>query len=131
VVFELIFGTALVNSYLVYKENYAVSKVTILQFRESIVRSLLLGVPFEKLKSGPRQKSTGQTKRKLADHKLEEREGSARNVRRRCTGCYEQGRKQQSREASYAAANKVKTLCSDCDKFFCLECFNKKHHVTE
>ena len=30
VVFELIFGTALVNSYLVYKENYALNKVAIL-----------------------------------------------------------------------------------------------------
>ncbi len=35
-----------------YKENYAASKVTILHFRESLVRSLLLGMPFEKLKPG-------------------------------------------------------------------------------
>jgi hypothetical protein len=89
VAFELVFGTALVNSYLIYKENYAASKVTILQFRESLVRSLLLGMPFEKMKPGPRQKSIGQTKRKLAHHKLEEKEGAARDVRRRCVGCYE------------------------------------------
>jgi hypothetical protein len=57
---------------LIYKENYAISKVTILQLRESLVRSLLLGMPFEKLKPGPTQKSIGQTKRKLADHKLED-----------------------------------------------------------
>jgi len=67
-------------------------------------------------------------KRKLGDHKLEEMEGSARNVRRRCAGCYEKSGEQQSREASLATAKKIKTFCSDCDKFFCLDCFNEKHH---
>ena len=120
VAFELVFGTALVNSYLIYKENYAASKVTILQFRESLVQSLLLGMPFEKLKPGPRQKSIGQTKRKLADHKLEEKEGAARDVRRRCVGCHEKNREQQSREASHSTTKRVKTFCSDCNNFFVL-----------
>jgi ribosomal protein S21 len=70
-------------------------------------------------------------KRKLADHKLEEKEGSTRNVRRRRADCYEKSREQQSRKASYAAAKKVKTFCSDCDKFFCFECFNNKHYAME
>jgi hypothetical protein len=95
VIFELIFGTAIVNSYLIYKENYTANKVTILQFRESLVRSLLLDMPFEKQKSSPGQKSTRQTKRKLADYKLEEKEGSPHNARRRCAGCYEKIRQQQ------------------------------------
>jgi hypothetical protein len=112
VAFELVFGTALVNSYLIYKENYAISKVTILQLRETFVRSLLLGTPIEKLKSGPRQQSASHSKRKLADHKLEEKEGSTCNVGRRYTGCYANGRVQQSREASYAAAKKIKTFPS-------------------
>jgi hypothetical protein len=63
VAFELVFGTALVNSYLIYKENYTESKVTILQFRQSLVRSLLLGTPIEKLKHGPRQQSASHSKR--------------------------------------------------------------------
>jgi hypothetical protein len=129
--FESVFGTALVNSYLIYKENYTESKVTILQFRESLVRSLLLGMPMEKLKPGPRQQSASHSKRKLADHKLEEKEGSTHNIDRRCTGCYAKRRAQQSREASRAAAKKVKTFCSDCEKFFCLECFNDKHYAME
>ena len=110
VAFELIFGTAMVNSYLIYKENYATSNIQILQFRESLVRSLLLGTAVEKLKPGPRQQSASHSKRKLADHKLEEKEGSTRNVGRRCAGCYAKGRVQQSREASNAAAKKIKTL---------------------
>ena len=86
---------------------------------------------FEKLKSGLRQQSVSHSKHKLADHKLEEKEGSTRNVGRRCTGCYAKGRAQQSREASNAAAKKVKTFCSDCDQFFSLECFNDKHYAME
>ena len=129
VTFELVFGTALVNSYLIYKENYAASKVTILQFRESLVRPLLLGMPFEKLKPGPRQKSIGQTKRKLADHKLEEKEGTARDIRRRCVGCYEKNREQQSRETCHSTTKRVKIFYSDCNKFFCLDCFIEKHHA--
>jgi hypothetical protein len=129
VAFELIFGTSIVNAYLIYKENYDTSNMTMLQFCESLVRSLLLGVPFEKLKSGPRQQPTSQTKRKLTDHQLEEMGGCARNVRKRCVGCYEKIRQQQSREASTAAAKKIKTFCPDCDKFFCVDCFNEKHHA--
>ena len=127
VAFELVFGTALVNSYLIYRENYTANKVTILQFREGLVRSLLLGMPSERLKTGPKQKSTGQTKQKLTDHKLEEKEGSARDVRRHCVGCYEKTRKQESREASAMASKRIKTFCPDCGKFFCLDCFNENH----
>jgi hypothetical protein len=105
--------------------------LTILQFRESLVRSLLLGTPFEKLKPGPRKQSSSCSKRKLADHKLEEKEGSDCDVRRRCAGCYEKIRQQQAREASNATAKKIKTLCSDCDKFYCLGCFNEKHHAMQ
>jgi hypothetical protein len=129
VAFELIFGTAVVNSYLIYKENYATSNIQILQFRESLVRSLLLGTPIEKLKPGPRQQSASHSKRKLADHKLEEKKGSDRDVRRRCVGCYEKNREQQSREACHSTTKRIKTFCSDCNKFFCLDCFNEKHYA--
>jgi hypothetical protein len=95
VAFELAFGTVLVNSYLIYKEHYTASKVAILQFRESLIRSLLLGIPFEKLKPGVTQKPTGQAKRKLADRKLVEKGGYGRDVRKRCVGCYEKVRQQQ------------------------------------
>ena len=74
----MIFGMSIVNAYLMYKENYETSRMTVLQFRDSIVRSLLLGVPYENLRPDPRERSTSQTKRKLADHKFEEKEGSTR-----------------------------------------------------
>ncbi|CAF4642837.1 unnamed protein product, partial [Rotaria magnacalcarata] len=77
-----------------------------LQFRESLVRSLLLGVPFENVKPGPRERSTSQTKRKLADHQLVEKQGSDHDVRIRCVGCYAKNREQQSREACHAATKR-------------------------
>ena len=110
-----------------YKEHCSTNNVTILEFHESLVRSLLLGMAFEELKPGPRQKATNQIKRKLTDHKLEEKEGSARDVRRRWVGCYEKLRQQQSRETSAMTAKRIKTFCPDCDQFFCLDCFNEKH----
>jgi hypothetical protein len=133
VVFELIFGTAIVNAYLIYKENYDTSRMTMVQFRESLVRSLLLRTPSQRLKPDPKQQLTSILMRKLAEHKLEEMEGSARNVRRRCAGCDEKIRQQQqqSREACHATTKRIKTFCSDCNKFFCLDCFNEKHHAMQ
>jgi hypothetical protein len=52
-------------------------------------------------------------KHKLTDYKLQEIETSARNVCRSCTGCYEEGRKQQSREVSDMVPKKVKSFCSE------------------
>jgi hypothetical protein len=46
------------------------------------------------------------SKHELVDYKLEEKEGSARNIRKRCAGCYEKSREQQSREVSTATAKK-------------------------
>ena len=117
--FEMIFGMSIVNAYLMYQENDDRSRTTKLQFRESLVQSLLLGVPCENLEPGPRARSTSQTKRKLADHKLEEKEGSMQNVGRRCTDCYAKGRAEQLRKARNAAAKKVKAFCSNCDNFLC------------
>ena len=51
--------------YLIYKENHDTSGMTMLEFRDSLVRSLLLGVPYENTKPGHRERSTSQTKRML------------------------------------------------------------------
>ncbi len=36
-----------------------------------------------------------------------------------------------TQEASNARAKKIKTFCSDCNKFYCLSCFNGKHYAME
>ena len=95
------------------------------------MRSLLVGMPFENLKPVPRQQTTSHLKRKLVYHQIEEMEGPARDVRRRCAGCYENIRQDKSREASLATAEKIKTFCADRDNFCCLDCFNEKHYHTK
>jgi hypothetical protein len=131
VAFELVFETTVVNSYLIYRDNYTAGDITILQFHEGLVRSLLLGKKSEVLKPEPRQKPRREVRYNSAEHKLQEKGESARDVRRRCAGCYEKIRQEESREASAAAAKKVKTFCAECGKFFCLASFTKSIIVTE
>lgn len=49
------------NAYLINKENYDTSGMTMLEFRDSVVQSLPFGVPYENAKSGHREHSTSQT----------------------------------------------------------------------
>jgi hypothetical protein len=125
----MIFGISKVNAYLIYKENYDTSRMMVLEFHESLVQSLLPGMALENQKPSPRELSTSQRKRKLADHKLEERKGSDRGIRRRYVGYYEKKREQQSKEACRATRKRIKTFCSDCNTFFCFDCFNGEHHA--
>ncbi|CAF1403143.1 unnamed protein product [Adineta ricciae] len=106
VAFQSIFGTSIANAYLICKENYGTSNMTMLQFHESLVRSLLLGEPFENLKPGPEQQPANQKKREHIGHLLGGMNGSVRNARRRWIDCYEKTRQQQSREASAITANR-------------------------
>ena len=112
VAFEMIFGMLLVSVYLIYKESYDTTSVIMLEFRETLVWSLLLGVQYENLKPGPRKRSTSQMK-----CKLEEKEVSTLNIGRWCTGCYAKRRAQQSREASMQQQRKQKLFALTVIKF--------------
>jgi hypothetical protein len=65
---------------------------------------------FEKLKSSPRQKPISHSKRKRTGHKLAKKKETACIVERRCAGCHEKVRQEQSREATVIAAKKIKTF---------------------
>jgi hypothetical protein len=41
-----------------------------------------------------------------------------RDIQRRCAGCYQKIRQQKPSDVSLATAKKIKTFCSDCEKFF-------------
>ena len=71
VAFELIFGMSIVNGYLIHKENYANDIITMLQFRESLVRSLLLGASYENLKPGSRASFLRQLSRYASDKRFD------------------------------------------------------------
>lgn len=100
-----------------------------LQFRESLVRSLLLGGPLENLKPGSRQQSTSQTKRKLADQKLEEMKGSARNVHSSALAAVKKHGTTIKESELCVSKKKIKTFCSDYNKYFFLYSFFLKYSM--
>lgn len=56
--------------------------MSILQFHESLVRSLFFDAAFENMKPSWEQQSVSRSKPTLAYHKLEEKEGSAYGMRK-------------------------------------------------
>ena len=117
VAIQLICGIAVTNAMLLYNDIVApAQKLSLLHFTESLVKSLLL----------PAQNVS--KKRKSDVHQLEEAPGHAREVRRICKGCYEGFMTSGvGRTQALNKSKKVKTRCSACMTFWCLECFNNKH----
>lgn len=61
----------------------------------------------------------------LSRHQLEELPRRQKKlVRRRCTGCYV---KLKAQGGQPIRAKQVHTQCKQCQKAFCLKCFNEKH----
>ncbi|XP_054259553.1 uncharacterized protein LOC128984274 [Macrosteles quadrilineatus] len=121
VALELITGTTLVNSWVIYgKLNN--DKMPMLKFRESVALSLM------GLDEAPVRHMT-PPQRKRPAHSLCKSEGEGKKKRRHCRGCYEKLRKTSSSREADKKTKTVNTFCKDCpdQPFFCLECFNKKH----
>lgn len=120
VVFELLFGTALVNAWVIHKKFSTNSKFTLLQFREEIINKLLGEVPPLLPK---------QTSKKTAIHTLKKFEGQVRNTRRRCRECYKKISAANGKKEADAKTKKVSTYCNNCEGQppLCLDCFNAVH----
>ena len=55
------------------------------------------------------------------------REPEGKINRKRCNGCYARIFKNCGRKVAVAKTKKVDTQCVECEKAFCLECFNQTH----
>ena len=127
-VFEIILGTAVVNAWVIYKQNTG-KKMDMLAFREHLVKRL-----FEKednVDDGEIEDDQDipvPQKNKLI-HKLQKIEGTARKNRKRCISCYEKLQKKEGAKVARAKAKRVMTCCKSCENSpsLCLECFNEKH----
>ncbi|CAH2000212.1 unnamed protein product [Acanthoscelides obtectus] len=137
VFFEILLGTCMVNSWVIYYGRNA-KKLSMLQFREKVARGLLeeedieenikpediaANVPEQRVTKRPRASS------RIAHHKMQKYDGTVRMIRKRCTSCY---RKLQSTSGVKEARNKAKrvsTFCKDCPEqpTLCLQCFNEIH----
>lgn len=118
VVLELLTGTTMVNSWIVYNKITG-NKMTMVQFREVVARSLLCSEDSVLTVSPFRKKN----------HSLGKSEGIGKKKRLRCRGCYEKNRQTLSSREADKKTKTVNTFCKDCPEkpFLCLECFNSKH----
>ncbi|PZC85109.1 hypothetical protein B5X24_HaOG202873 [Helicoverpa armigera] len=108
---ELIFGTAIVNAWVVYN-NKKKKKLPKKNFIESIITKFT-GVPFFLEKDNPEV---------TTEHKY-----IVNTKKRRCVSCYEKARKTMTSKEADKKKKQVKGFCVKCEKTMCLPCFNEKH----
>lgn len=109
---SILFGTCMVNAWIVHKENNE-KKLNLLDFTEAVIESL--------------------TKKKMTDTVLLEKKGNKihtfekRSNRKRCALCYQELRLTMKSRDAEKKAKQVFTICVECNKPMCLNCFNKYH----
>jgi hypothetical protein len=108
---ELIFGSALVNAFLIYKE-VTQKKIQITEFKE------LLAVALLGINKNPRNLEAPKT-----IHELHE---SSKN---RCTICYAKIKEEFGRKSAQGKTPRTKWQCISCEKNFCVPCFFQTHRA--
>ena len=127
--FELLLNTALVNSYIIYKEVKNVD-ISITKFRELIVCYLIKPVD-DQNENGSSEDSPPSTN----IHKLEavKQESKRLNykLRRQCKSCYRKLSEKYGRKMAQNKSKKVVTFCTGCEgnPFYCIQCFNNDHQT--
>ena len=86
---ELLLGTSIVNAWVIFNQfcQQRRRKLSILEFKESVAMSLIIGISKEKLNPGSdRSLILG----KRIGHEVIEADGPKSKTRKRCRSCYEQ-----------------------------------------
>lgn len=119
VCFELLFGTCIVNAWIVYCKSKP--KISMLEFRKQLARSLAMISNRNIEKKTPRRNI----------HTFIKPEGKGRKPRKKCTGCYRKLRETLSSKEADKKVRKVISYCDNCDNQpgYCLPCFNENHKV--
>ncbi|XP_058121239.1 piggyBac transposable element-derived protein 4-like [Anopheles coustani] len=138
VAIELLLNTAVVNSYVLYRQTtgHAMPKT---KFREKLILGLTQkGATNQNTESIPPASIASasissaqhpETQKKKNKHHLKKKEGVAQKVRRYCASCYSQNTKRVGRAEARNVTKKVTTYCTQCKSqpHLCLDCFNKLH----
>lgn len=117
--FELLMGTTVVNSWIIYN-MVSDTKLGIMEFRTQLAKDLVAEQTEDQPQPGPSRKR---------QHTFVKPEGPGRKKRKPCAGCYKKLRiTMTSREAD----KKVRRIISYCDECpnkpgYCLQCFNEMH----
>lgn len=110
---ELILGTAVVNSWILYNIKFPNNRMTILDFRFNLAKAMATLQP-----PRPRTPKRIHTLVQAGDKK-----------RRKCVGCYKTLRNAMSSREADNKVKKVITFCEECENkpAYCLPCFNAAH----
>ncbi|XP_012634083.1 zinc finger MYM-type protein 2 isoform X3 [Microcebus murinus] len=111
---ELITGSALVNSLVLYRVVNK-KKISITKFKEQVCLKLL---------------QTDETSTVVLSLPMPSVTCSLMNMgsaRRRCTVCYEKTQAEKGREYAMKRCKQTAWKCSKCNVYFCVECFFLKH----
>lgn len=109
---SVLFGTCLVNAWLIYKMKTE-DQLPLLSFLESIIQSLTKSSFIENTNNQPQ---------KRISHTLEKMEKF-----RKCFYCYRNLRKEFSSRETDKKVKRVRTFCQECQKAMCLNCYNENH----
>ena len=107
----------MLNSFVIYNKFYTRKPTQLATFIKSIASSLLQ-VPANVIDK-PTKKA----------HELRDipRKANGKIVRKRCSNCYEKISRTSGRKEASLKCKQVHTECLECQKPFCLECFNNVH----
>lgn len=116
---ELLLGTSVVNSWVVYK-NVTQNKICIRKFREKLVAELL---------NMPSSSSRPEQPRAKHHHLKDRLNDSGTKIRRKCSVCYNRITKEKGRVVARKEAKQTYTFCEDCPEQpqMCRDCFNQQH----
>lgn len=107
VAFEVLLNTSVINALILYnKVNNCNMSMT--EFRESIILSMI-EKPVTEIEN-------------IEMHSIVEK-----TTRNRCAICYQKLVLKEGRAYAQSKTKKVRTMCSACDRFYCVECFFADH----
>jgi len=125
---EILLGTSVVNAFIVYNLHKGDNKnITITNFREMLVDELL---GLDQPTTTTDTLSTTTSRNRGIKHKFEEsteKDNRNRKIRKRCHHCYKIKSTTMGSEKASKETKKVNTLCSTCNVYTCIDCFNQKH----
>lgn len=116
---EILFGSALTNSWIIHNTLFPDKKLSILDFRVSICKSFA---------EGETEVPRPRTPKRI--HTLIQ-SGPENKKRKKCTGCYKNLRQTMTSREADKKVKRVYTFCADCagNPGFCLTCFNSAHEA--
>uniref|UniRef100_T1I3L1 DDE_Tnp_1_7 domain-containing protein n=1 Tax=Rhodnius prolixus TaxID=13249 RepID=T1I3L1_RHOPR len=115
--FELLFGTSLVNAWVLYNTISINTKIGITEFRRILTHSLAENKLEDKSPSNKRA------------HTFIKPEGPGRKKRKACVGCYKLLCETMSSREADKQVRRIISFCQECEgqPGYCLNCFNLNH----